>query len=200
MALIAGAAVVALAVVGWLATRGGDEDVDTPPSVATTSSQPSGPTTEQDKFVTEPQRERKSGSPTSTDTAPQADGTVDRTTAPTRPTDGARPDPAPANRPVLSREAAQAARFTLDSLFESFDPARATAADARRVIGVVRGLMPRLGSAEDSAWGYLRQAEAHFVMEDGRSGCLAMAAARPLVRTQAQRTVLATWAPACASP
>jgi hypothetical protein len=57
--------------------------------------------------------------------------------------------------------------------------------------------MPRLGTAEDSAWGYLRQAEAHFIMEDVRSACLATAAARPLVRTAGQREILGNYAAFC---
>lgn len=85
-----------------------------------------------------------------------------------------------------------AARRVLDSLRTALDPLTATEATARRGVAALRSLMPRLVTAEDSAWAYLREAEAHFLMTDERSACLALRAATPLVRTNGQRGVLNT--------
>jgi hypothetical protein len=90
-----------------------------------------------------------------------------------------------------------AALYTLDSIRVSVDMATATAADGRRSLIVLRDLMPRLGTAEDSAWGFIRQAEAHFLMEDRRSACLTLATALPLLRTQAQRNAHTNLSPFC---
>lgn len=86
--------------------------------------------------------------------------------------------------------AAARARLTLDSIRRAIDPLSATPAQAREGVAALRVLMPRLGSAEDSAWAFLRQAEAHFIMNDARSACVALKAARPLVRTGGQREIL----------
>ncbi len=91
---------------------------------------------------------------------------------------------------VRPRETPAAAKFTLDSLRVTLNPATASEADARRAVAALRDLMPRLATAEDSAWGYLRQAEAHFLMVDELSACVALKAARPLIRDAAQQRVL----------
>jgi hypothetical protein len=93
--------------------------------------------------------------------------------------------------------AAEAARFSLDSIRIAVDLATATADDGRRSLVVLRDLMPRLATAEDSAWGYIRQAEAHFLMEDRRSACLTLATARPLLRTPGQRGVFTSLSQVC---
>ncbi len=87
--------------------------------------------------------------------------------------------------------AAARARVTLDSIRRAIDPLTATPAQAREGVAALRVLMPRLGSAEDSAWAFLRQAEAHFIMNDARSACVALKAARPLLRTAGQRDIMA---------
>lgn len=92
--------------------------------------------------------------------------------------------------PVRGSATSMAAMITLDSIRRALDPLTATPADARRGVAALRQLMPRLGSAEDSAWAYLRQAEAHFIAEDERSACLALSQARPLVNTSGQRDIL----------
>ncbi len=97
--------------------------------------------------------------------------------------------PAPIAAPT-ARETSAAALASLDSIRNSLDPLVATPADARRGIAALRQLMPRLATAEDSAWGYIRQAEAHFIAEDERSACLALREARPRVRSGAQREIL----------
>jgi len=80
--------------------------------------------------------------------------------------------------------------FTLDSIRIALNPAVATETDARRSVAALRDLMPRLATAQDSAWGYLRQAEAHFLMNDELSACVALRAARPLIRDAAQQRIL----------
>lgn len=84
------------------------------------------------------------------------------------------------------------ARATLDSIRSALDPLTASESDARTGVAALRSLMPRLVNAQDSAWAYLREAEAHFLMNDERSACLALRAATPLVRTNGQRGVLST--------
>jgi eukaryotic-like serine/threonine-protein kinase len=106
---------------------------------------------------------------------------------PQRPAPTAAPAATPVDPTAQSTRNGDAARFTLDSIRVSVDLLTATAADGRRSLIVLRDLMPRLATAEDSAWGYIRQAEAHFLMEDARSACLTLATARPLLRTPAQR-------------
>lgn len=97
--------------------------------------------------------------------------------------------PAPTSNATAMSSAAQA-RLTLDSLRSAIDPLTATPAQAREGVAALRVLMPRLGSAEDSAWALLRQAEAHFIMNDARSACVALKAAQPLVRTSGQRDIM----------
>lgn len=89
-----------------------------------------------------------------------------------------------------ARNTPPAVQRTLDSIRLALDPLTASPADARRGIAVLRDLMPRLATREDSAWGYLRQAEAHFIMDDERSACVAIQTARPLVSTASQRQVI----------
>jgi hypothetical protein len=105
--------------------------------------------------------------------------------------------PAAPARPAPAGASPEAARFSLDSIREALDPATASAADARRAVAALRELLPWLATAEDSAWAFLRQSEAHFLMDDARSACLALDAARPLVRSGGQRGVLSLLSGGC---
>ncbi len=99
--------------------------------------------------------------------------------------------------PPGESDAAVRARRSLDSLRTALNPETATAAEARRAVAALRELLPRLGTAEDSAWAYLRQAEGHLLMEDARSACLALATARPLARSRSQQQVVSLLAGGC---
>ncbi len=98
--------------------------------------------------------------------------------------------PQPSAQALASTGGPDAARLELDSLRRALNPLTATPAEARRGVAALRALMPRLTTAEDSAWALIRQAEAHFIMVDERSACVAIKAATPLARTVQQRGVL----------
>lgn len=106
-------------------------------------------------------------------------------------------DAAAQSESPVSTEAVDRARRTLDSLRVALNPATATAAEARRAVAVLRGLLPQLPTAEDSAWAYLRQAEGHVLMDDVRSACLALGAARPLARTPGQQQIVSLLSGGC---
>ncbi len=188
-----------LAVGGFLFTRTGPGDGETVSSNggaaelasgAATFSPPTTPPapTELDSVAVAPGNERERD-----DTAANTGGADSDTNREVPGSSGNVAAPEPVATPPTSsssRVTPPAVRRTLDSIRLALDPLTASPADARRGIAVLRDLMPRLATQEDSAWGYLRQAEAHFIMDDERSACVALQTARPIVKTASQRQVI----------
>lgn len=198
--MIGGAVVVGVAALAFVLLRGGeDAGVTTAPrGLPVVTQQPVDPSATEAPTSEEPERPAPSES-AAVATLPSPPSTNPSTASTDRPTPSAA-EPSPATPPPPStetRRTSAAALFTLDSIRQAVNPATATPADGRRSLAALRELMPRLATAEDSAWGYLRQAEAHFIMEDGRLGCLTLETARPLLRTQAQRNVHTSLSPFC---
>ncbi len=199
VALIAGAALVAVAVVAALVLRGdGEEPAPLGPAATQVAEVPPSPS---------PQPDTSGGA---TDAAaPSSDATrpLDApppTAANAAPANAAAATTTPPSSPVTTERAtsrpaatSDAVLFTLDSIRIALDPATATEDEARRAIAALRGLLPRLRTAEDSAWAFLRQAEAHFLTGDARSACLALGATRPLTRTDFQRNLLTRLSESC---
>jgi serine/threonine-protein kinase len=94
---------------------------------------------------------------------------------------------APSRAGATSGAGALAAKRTLDSLTNALDPANPDEAAAHAAIPVLRGLLPRLASAEDSTWAEIRLAEAHLLVSDSRQACVAIRIARTTARSKAQR-------------
>lgn len=110
--------------------------------------------------------------------------------------DAATPKPAakPVEKPVVDEAAAEraaaraaAASRTLDSLTRVLDPATATDVTARGAARALRALLPRLGTAEDSAWANIRLIEALYLGGDATGACRALGAARRTARTANQK-------------
>ncbi len=202
--LIGGAVVVGIAALAFVLLRGGEEA--SVPSVSgglpAVTQQPADQNRTADAEVSGTPSESPDRVVAGEDvgTPPSPAGSTGPTASAQRPAQTATADPAPlaaAPPTVEPRRTSAAALFTLDSIRLSVDMATATAADGRRSLIVLRDLMPRLATAEDSAWGYIRQAEAQFLMEDRRSACLTLATALPLLRTQAQRNAHTNLSPFC---
>jgi eukaryotic-like serine/threonine-protein kinase len=202
--LIGGAVVVAVAAIAFVLLQGGGDSTGESRSGGPASGglpvvtpAPAEPSPAVD--TAEPPAETRDGVSGSVAVAPPSTtGSVDRGVTPSNqavPTTPAEPTPPPVS--AEPRRTSAAALYTLDSIRQAVNPATATPADARRSLAALRDLMPRLATAEDSAWGYLRQAEAHFLMGDGRLGCLTLETALPLLRTQAQRNVHTSLSPFC---
>jgi len=203
--LLAGGAlgVMAIAAVVWAMARvdgpQAGESSASPKPTAVIGAAPTAPVVEDDASkggAVGPETETTPSSDTRGSVEPKPDksntepltvqnrDTTRRTTLPAPQSEYARTDPSRA------RETSSAALFTLDSIRIALNPAVATETDARRSVAALRDLMPRLATAQDSAWGYLRQAEAHFLMNDELSACVALRAARPLIRDAAQQRIL----------
>ena len=157
------------------------------------ASQDAGRTPQNDTRQTPASSPTNAPSGTGSAAAPAGAGARNATSAGTEPS---RPDPVRTPTAAASGSnstgRSAAAKAELDSITLALDPLTATPAGARRGVAALRSLMPRLGSAEDSASAYLREAEAHFIMNDERSACVALQAARRLVRTGGQRGALQT--------
>ena len=61
---------------------------------------------------------------------------------------------------------------------------------ARVAIPAIRGLLTRLTAAEDSAWAYIRIAEAHILMDEVKPACTSLRTARGLAQSMAQARVI----------
>jgi len=209
--LVAVAALVGVAALAFLFTRGGDDPpasslvaVTTPPPSATAQQPDDGGRT----TATIP--DASAAGPSATDEAsrgttaagsaagdnavPEARRTTSSPAPGGSPATAARPS---AERDAATGSAAAAARFSLDSIRIAFDLATATESEARRAVAALRALMPRLGTAEDSVWAYLRQAEAHFLTDDARSACLVLGTARRMATTAEQQRVVTNLSGAC---
>ncbi len=209
VALIAGAALVAVAVVATLFLRGNGEDpAPVGPAATQRAEVPPNPSPVPDTSgVGTDTAAPPIGATRPLDAAPPANANAAPANAASANTGNANTGnatPTPPGRPTPTERApsrpaatSESARFTLDSLRIALDPATATAGEARRAIAALRELLPRLGTAEDSAWAFLRQAEAHFLTGDARSACLALEAARPLTRTAGQRDVVTLLSGGC---
>ena len=79
---------------------------------------------------------------------------------------------------------------TLDSIAKALDPLTADEAVARVAIPAIRGLLTRLTAAEDSAWAYIRIAEAHILMDEVKPACTSLRTARGLAQSMAQARVI----------
>jgi serine/threonine-protein kinase len=83
------------------------------------------------------------------------------------------------------------AHRTLDSITKSFDPVTADQSSVPAVIGALRGVIPRLTTADDSTWAHLRLVEAHALNGDTRAACAAFRTARGTARNRFQREAVA---------
>jgi serine/threonine-protein kinase len=199
VAAIAGAVLVGVAVVAALflrddrepATASGSPAGGSPATQVVEAPAPSPTLPQADSVGDDPAPD----APTPAIAPSSAARTPSATTQPAAPPTRGTADPERAPTRAIGTSAA--ALFTLDSLRIALDPATATAGDARRAIAALRGLLPRLRTAEDSAWAYLREAEAHFLTGDARSACLTLEAARPLARTAGQRDMVALMSGSC---
>jgi eukaryotic-like serine/threonine-protein kinase len=110
------------------------------------------------------------------------------------------PSAAPAGTPATPKPAAPAAspsgasaRRTLDSITKALDPLSADEAVARVAIPAIRGLLTRMTTAEDSAWAYIRIAEAHLLMDEVKPACTALRAARGVAQSMSQARVVSDY-------
>lgn len=110
------------------------------------------------------------------------------------------PAGAPANVPVAPKSAAPvasssgaSARRSLDSITKALDPLTADEAVARVAIPAIRGLLARVTTAEDSAWAYIRIAEAHLLMDEVKPACTALRAARGVAQSMSQARVVSDY-------
>ena len=83
--------------------------------------------------------------------------------------------------------AATAAKRTLDSISEALDPDRADESTARAAVPLLRALLPRLGTANDSTFAEIRTAEAYLLMGDQQRACAAYRRAKASAPTAARR-------------
>lgn len=67
------------------------------------------------------------------------------------------------------------------------DPSAATVTAA---LSALRALMPKLTTADDSTWAYIRVLEAHLLRDDERSACSALQAASRMARTMRQAEIV----------
>ncbi|WP_310568701.1 serine/threonine-protein kinase [Gemmatimonas sp.] len=131
------------------------------------------------------------------------------TTATPKPTPAAGGAPAPANplsgapagtsaapKPAAPTAAPSgaSARRSLDSITKALDPLTADEAVARVAIPAIRGLLTRMTTAEDSAWAYIRIAEAHLLMDEVKPACTALRAARGVAQSMSQARVVSDYA------
>ncbi|WP_309669655.1 serine/threonine-protein kinase [Gemmatimonas sp.] len=86
------------------------------------------------------------------------------------------------------------ARRSLDSITKALDPLTADEAVARVAIPAIRGLLTRMTTAEDSAWAYIRIAEAHLLMDEVKPACTALRAARGVAQSMSQARVVSDYA------
>jgi len=99
------------------------------------------------------------------------------------------PTPAKPAAPAATPSSAAAVR-TLDSIAKALDPLTADEAVARVAIPAIRSLLTRLTAAEDSAWAYIRIAEAHILMDEVKPACTSLRTARGLAQSMAQARVI----------
>ena len=94
--------------------------------------------------------------------------------------------------PTSSPSGAAALR-TLDSIAKALDPLTADEAVAQAAVPAIRGLLTRLTAAEDSAWAYIRIAEAHILMQEVKPACTSLRTARGLAHSMAQARVISNY-------
>ena len=94
--------------------------------------------------------------------------------------------------PAASSSGASA-RHSLDSITKALDPLTADEAVARVAIPAIRGLLTRMTAAEDSAWAYIRLAEAHLLMDEVKPACSALRSARGLAQSMSQARVVSDY-------
>ena len=94
--------------------------------------------------------------------------------------------------PAASSSGASARR-SLDSITKALDPLTADEAVARVAIPAIRGLLTRMTAAEDSAWAYIRLAEAHLLMDEVKPACSALRSARGLAQSMSQARVVSDY-------
>ena len=121
-------------------------------------------------------------------TGPAASGNARGVPAPNAPSPATATGPGAASgRPASERDAtpssgmsatARAARATLDSVTRLIDPESPNPGVAREALGVLRAVLPRLGTSTDSTWAWIRMAEAHLILEQEAPACAALQSAR----------------------
>lgn len=89
---------------------------------------------------------------------------------------------------------AQSGRRTLDSLTKVLSPESANEATARSAVPALEALLGRLATPTDSAWAYIRLAEAHILLNKGQSACAALRLAQGVARTANQSEVIRRYA------
>lgn len=108
--------------------------------------------------------------------------------SPGAPATPSRPD-ADAPTRVISPGGASA-RVTLDSLTKALDPSDANEGTAQAAIPMLRTVLLRLPTAEDSTWAYIRIAEAHLLLDEVKNACTALRSARGSARTMNQAEII----------
>ena len=140
--------------------------------------------------------------PTTTTTTPDPAPSTSPAPAPTTPS--AAPAGLPASTPSTPKPAATATapastpssasvRHALDSITKALDPATADEAAARAAIPALRGLLTRITNAEDSAWAYIRIAEAYLLLNEVKPACTALRTARGLAQSMSQARVVSDY-------
>jgi serine/threonine-protein kinase len=74
----------------------------------------------------------------------------------------------------------------LDSVTRLIDPESPNPTNAREALLILRATLPRLGTAADSTWAYIRSAEAHLILEQEEPACQALRTARRTASTMDQ--------------
>jgi serine/threonine-protein kinase len=106
---------------------------------------------------------------------------------------GGAPAAPPVTRPAPPRPAggasgdAVAARRTFDSVSAALDPERTDEASARAAVPVLRALLPRLTTADDSTWAHIRLLEAQALSGNESGACTSLRAAKRTARSSEQR-------------
>ena len=187
---VAAAVLVLGAIGGWYALRGRDgaAAVDTQVSPATATVESAGVPGEAPAATIVPDSAR---SETDGPDIARPSGSV--AVQPSAPR-GASPDGAAtsasggkSNAPPGELSAvARAARTTLDSVTRLIDPESPNPTNAREALLILRATLPRLGTAADSTWAYIRSAEAHLILEQEEPACQALRTARRTASTMDQ--------------
>jgi len=102
------------------------------------------------------------------------------------------PAGAPGGGSTPAPSAVSPARASLDSISRELDPSMGdpSAATVTAALSALRALMPKLTTADDSTWAYIRVLEAHLLRDDERSACSALQAASRMARTMRQAEIV----------
>ena len=190
VALIGGLVVAAVVVGGFLWSQGRGAPASQP-----SAQSPTPPSTQSPPPVTRPVA-TADGTPSTPAPVPAAVPNETSTSPAPRPgPPTSAPPPRTAEAPIAAAGFTSAAdRRTLDSLSTAFDPERMDEATARAAIPVLRRMLPRLGTRDDSTWAHIRLIEANALTNNNGAACSALRAARGTASTAKQREIIANYA------